>query len=41
MAPSGEGIDVLLRVMRGYLAHPNFAGFLILGLCSGDSATRL
>ena len=34
-APSGEGIDVLLRVMRGYLAHPNFAGFLILGLCSG------
>ena len=37
MAPSGEGIDVLRRMMRGYLAHPNFAGFLILGLGCEDN----
>lgn len=27
-----EGAEVLLRTLRGYAAHPNFAGLLILGL---------
>jgi altronate hydrolase len=40
MAPSGEGIDVLRRVMRGYLAHPNFAGFLVLGLGCEDNQIK-
>jgi altronate hydrolase len=40
MAPSGEGVDVLRRVMRGYLAHPNFAGFLILGLGCEDNQVK-
>ncbi len=40
MAPSGEGIDVLRRVMRGYLTHPNFAGFLILGLGCEDNQVK-
>ena len=37
MAPDGEGMDVLRRVMRGYLTHPNFAGFVILGLGCEDN----
>lgn len=37
LAPDGEGIDVLRRVMRGYLTHPNFAGFLVLGLGCEDN----
>ncbi|HWE54497.1 MAG TPA: altronate dehydratase family protein [Acidimicrobiales bacterium] len=40
MAPSGEGMDVLRRVMRGYLTHPNFAGFLILGLGCEDNQIK-
>ena len=32
MASSGEGFDVLQRTLSGYAAHPNFAGFLLLGL---------
>ncbi len=32
MASSGEGFDVLQRTLTGYAAHPNFAGFLMLGL---------
>ncbi|HEY4461444.1 MAG TPA: altronate dehydratase family protein, partial [Streptosporangiaceae bacterium] len=40
MAPRGEGMDVLRRVMRGYLAHPNFAGFLILGLGCEDNQIK-
>jgi altronate hydrolase len=32
MASSGEGFDVLQRTLTGYAAHPNFAGFLLLGL---------
>jgi len=32
MAGSGEGFDVLQRTLTGYAAHPNFAGFLLLGL---------
>ena len=32
MAGSGEGFDVLQRTLSGYAAHPNFAGFLLLGL---------
>ncbi|WP_279581853.1 UxaA family hydrolase [Fodinicola feengrottensis] len=42
MAPDGEGIEVLRRVMRGYLTHPNFAGFLILGLgCEDNEIVKL
>ena len=32
MAGSGEGFDVLRRVLSGYARHPNFAGLLVLGL---------
>jgi altronate hydrolase len=32
MAASGEGFDVLQRTLNGYAEHPNFAGFLMLGL---------
>ncbi|MFD2090007.1 UxaA family hydrolase [Blastococcus deserti] len=32
MASSGEGFDVLQRTLTGYAEHPNFAGFLMLGL---------
>ncbi len=32
MASSGEGFDALQRTLTGYAAHPNFAGFLLLGL---------
>ncbi len=32
MAGNGEGFDVLQRTLTGYAAHPNFAGFLLLGL---------
>ncbi|MHA6802988.1 UxaA family hydrolase [Salinifilum ghardaiensis] len=42
MAPDGEGIEVLRRVLRGYLTHPNFAGFLVLGLgCEDNQIVRL
>ncbi|MBK0868910.1 altronate dehydratase [Saccharopolyspora sp. HNM0986] len=42
MAPDGEGIEVLRRVMRGYLTHPNFAGFLVLGLgCEDNQIVQL
>src|SRR5882757_1847574 len=37
LAPDGEGIDILRRVMRGYLTHPNFAGFVVLGLGCEDN----
>src|SRR5690606_4737072 len=32
MADDGEGIRVLRRTLAGYAEHPNFAGFLMLGL---------
>lgn len=32
MAARGEGFDVLQRTLTGYAEHPNFAGFLMLGL---------
>jgi altronate hydrolase len=32
MADDGEGIAVLRRTLAGYAEHPNFAGFLMLGL---------
>jgi altronate hydrolase len=32
MAGDGEGIAVLRRTLAGYAEHPNFAGFLMLGL---------
>ncbi|WP_037577597.1 UxaA family hydrolase [Phaeacidiphilus oryzae] len=40
MAPDGEGMAVLRRVMHGYLRHPNFAGFLVLGLGCEDNQIR-
>jgi altronate hydrolase len=40
MDPHGEGIEVLRRIMRGYLTHPNFAGFLILGLGCEDNQIK-
>jgi altronate hydrolase len=32
MAADGEGLAVLQRTLTGYAEHPNFAGFLMLGL---------
>ncbi len=32
MANSGEGYDTLMRTLRGYLKHPNFAAVLVVGL---------
>lgn len=32
MTQVSEGIDILRRTLRGYLAHPNFGGFLVIGL---------
>ncbi|GAB3738556.1 UxaA family hydrolase [Microlunatus parietis] len=32
LVDGSEGAGVLLRTLRGYAAHPNFAGLLILGL---------
>jgi altronate hydrolase len=32
MAGAGDGFDVLQRTLTGYASHPNFAGFLLLGL---------
>jgi altronate hydrolase len=32
MAADGEGLAVLRRTLTGYAEHPNFAGFLMLGL---------
>lgn len=32
MAGSGEGFDLLRRVLSGYASHPNFAGLVVLGL---------
>ena len=40
MDPSGEVIEVLRRVMRGYLTHPNFGGFLLLGLGCEDNQVK-
>src|SRR5258705_413160 len=30
--PGHEGFDTLQRTLRGYGEHPNFAGFLVIGL---------
>ncbi|MGH3326723.1 MAG: UxaA family hydrolase [Streptomycetales bacterium] len=32
MAGSGAGFDILQRTIAGYAEHPNFAGFLLIGL---------
>ncbi|MBF2735660.1 MAG: altronate dehydratase [Betaproteobacteria bacterium AqS2] len=37
MAPDGEGIANLRRVMRGYAAHPNVAAVLLVGLGCEDN----
>lgn len=42
MAQEGEGMDILRRTMRGYLTHPNFGGFLVLGLgCEDNQISQL
>ena len=42
MASEGEGFDVLQRTLTGYAEHPNFAGFLLLGLgCEVNQVSSL
>lgn len=42
MAQVSEGMDILRRTMRGYLTHPNFGGFLVLGLgCEDNQINKL
>ncbi|BBZ33697.1 UxaA family hydrolase [Mycolicibacterium confluentis] len=37
MAQVSQGMEILRRTMRGYLGHPNFGGFLVLGLGCEDN----
>jgi altronate hydrolase len=32
LVPTSDGAQVLMRTLRGYASHPNFAGLLVLGL---------
>ncbi|QKX16975.1 UxaA family hydrolase [Microbulbifer sp. YPW1] len=42
MSTSGEGYQTLLRTLHGYIAHPNFAGVLLIGLgCEAMQITSL
>lgn len=42
MAQVSEGMDILRRTLRGYLNHPNFGGFLVLGLgCEDNQINKL
>lgn len=41
MSAEGEGMDILRRTMRGYLGHPNFGGFLVVGLGCEDNQIRI
>ncbi len=42
MASKGEGIDLLRRVIAGYIRHPNFAGVLFVGLgCESNQISSL
>jgi len=42
MATSGEGIDLLRRVIAGYLRHPNFAAVVYIGLgCESNQISSL
>jgi altronate hydrolase len=42
MASHGEGIDLLRRVIAGYIRHPNFAAVLFIGLgCESNQVTSL
>lgn len=40
--PGSEGFEVLRRTLTGYASHPNFAGFLVLGLgCEVNQVSSL
>jgi arabinonate dehydratase len=40
--PGSEGFELLRRTMTGYASHPNFSGFLVLGLgCEVNEVLRL
>lgn len=40
--PGSEGFEVLRRTLTGYGSHPNFAGFLVLGLgCEVNQVSNL
>lgn len=42
MPSTGPGIELLQRTLGGFIAHPNFAGVLVLGLgCEVNDADRL
>ncbi|WGL15749.1 altronate dehydratase family protein [Microbulbifer bruguierae] len=42
MSTAGEGYQTLLRTLHGYIAHPNFAGVLLIGLgCEAMQITSL
>ena len=42
MSQVSEGMDILRRTMRGYLSHPNFGGFLVIGLgCEDNQINKL
>lgn len=42
MASDGQGIDLLRRVIAGYIRHPNFASVLFIGLgCESNQITSL
>lgn len=42
MAPDGDGLRLLRRTLDGYSQHPNFAGFIIIGLgCETNQVREL
>src|SRR5690606_25370414 len=42
MASAGEGIDLLRRVIAGYIRHPNFAAVVFIGLgCESNQISSL
>ncbi len=42
MSAKGSGIEILQRTLGGFIAHPNFAGVLVIGLgCEVNDVERL